>query len=83
MPKQTKPRLDVPERALIQRINRRLKGDGEQLRTARSSRVALSVGRHYIIDVQRNFIAHRDVALEALGRKLGVLQPWEQLAGGN
>jgi hypothetical protein len=71
--------VPVSERALIQRINRRLKQDGEQLRSARSEQAASSVGRYYIVDTTRNFIAYQRVELEELGRKLGVLQPWEAL----
>jgi hypothetical protein len=38
-----------------------------------------SVGRYYIVDVERNFIAYQKVDPEELGRKLGVIQPWVEL----
>lgn len=72
--------MTITEKALYQRINRRLKHDGEVLRTARSQRTELTVGRYYILDVQSNAIAYQHVDLEELGRKLGVLLPGEQLA---
>jgi len=77
--KRSGTRLKITERALIQRINRKLKQDGEQLRAARSQRMETSVGRHYIVNVERNFIAYQNVDPEELGRKLGVIQPWEEL----
>jgi hypothetical protein len=75
----TKAKIVVTERALFQRINRKLKEEGEQLRTARTPAVEASVERYYILDVNRNFIAHEHVEMEALGRELGVLQPWEKV----
>jgi len=72
-------RLKVNERSLIQRINRKLKEDGEQLRTARSEKVEQQVGHHFVIDIQRNFISKPHVDLEKLGRELDVLQGWEEL----
>ena len=71
--------VPVSERALIARINRRLQKDGRFLRTARSRAVASSVGQYYVIDTDRNWIVWQNTDLEALGRELGVLQPWERL----
>lgn len=70
-------RVQVSERALIQRINRRLKRSGEQLRAARSEAAERDLGRHFVVDVNRNAITIQNVDLEKFGRKLGVLQPWE------
>jgi hypothetical protein len=67
----------VSERALIQRINRKLKHDGEQLRRARGAQTEYSVGAYFIVDVMRNFITAQHVDLEKLGRELEVLQGWE------
>lgn len=73
-------RLAVSERALIQRINRKLKEDGQQVRTTRSERMERQVGRHFIVDLTQNLITQQNVDIEALGRKLKVLQDWEELA---
>jgi hypothetical protein len=72
--------IEITERALFQRINRRLKQDGEQLRTARSQGVELSVGRNFIVNVDHNYIDCPHVDPEQLGRELGVLQSWEKVA---
>jgi len=73
-----KQEVIVSERALYQRINRKLKSDNEQLRTARSPQMEASVGRYFILDVYRNCISYQRVDLEELGRKLEVLKPWEK-----
>lgn len=77
--KQRSTRVKITERALFQRINRRLKQDNEQLRTARSTSVEQSVGQYFIVDLNRNAITTQYVDLEKLGRELGVIQPWEEL----
>jgi hypothetical protein len=64
----------------MQRINRKLKPDYEQLRTARSEGVERDVGHYFIVDCFHNAITTQHVDLEKLGRKLGVLQKWEELA---
>jgi|AmaraimetFIIA100_FD_contig_81_450009_length_1432_multi_4_in_0_out_0_2 predicted NAD-dependent protein-ADP-ribosyltransferase YbiA (DUF1768 family) len=71
--------VPVSTRALIQRINRALKDDGEMLKTARSPRVASSIGRHYVVNINRNWITRQRVDVEALGRKIGVLSDYEHL----
>jgi len=78
--KQASARIRVSERALLQRINRKLKQDGEQLRTARSDQAERDAGRYYLVNVKRNSIQSMHVQLEKLGRELGVMQPWEELA---
>jgi hypothetical protein len=67
----------VSMRALIARINRKLRDDGEVLKAARSERVASSVGLFFV--VRRNAITTQHVDPEALARNLGVLSAWEHL----
>jgi hypothetical protein len=67
----------VSMRALIARINRRLRDDGEVLKAARSERVASSIGLFFI--VRRNKLAIQHVDPEKLGRELGVLSEWESV----
>jgi hypothetical protein len=69
----------VTMRALAQRINRKLAKDNECLKKARSIRDELNVGQWFIVDLERNFVTAQHVEPEALGRELGVLQPWESL----
>jgi hypothetical protein len=71
--------VPVSERALIQRINRALKDDGEMLKAARSSRVAEDIGEHFLIHLSRNVVLQKHVDVEALGRELGVLEAYEHV----
>jgi hypothetical protein len=76
--------------ALYQRLNRRLKRDGEQLRTARGERAKEQLGRFYVVETGHHVrpenavsagLVYSDVNLEKLAVKLGVIQPWEQVEG--
>jgi hypothetical protein len=79
MKTQEKPMVKITERALYQRINRKLRHEGEQLRTCRSELWQLELGRYYIVDVFSSCVGCQHVDLETLGRELGVMQPWEEL----
>ena len=81
--KQRSTRIQITERALFQRINRRLQQDGEKLCTARTEAVKQQLGRFYVVGTgQGAGLVRKDVDLEKLAQKLGVIQPWEQLAKG-
>lgn len=71
----------ITERALYQRINRKLEQDGEQLRTSRSPKWVDTTGRYFTVNVNRNSLECQHVDLEVFGRDLGVMQPWEKLEG--
>lgn len=71
-------KVKVSMRALMQRINRKLRPD-EQLRRGRGEHRG-NVGEFYIIDYRINAIQQPDVDPEVLGRKLGVLKNWEEVA---
>ena len=71
-----KATVPVTERALLQRINRKL----ESVRATRN--IPLhdpSFGKYMRVDVNRNLIIDRDVDLSDLGRELKVLAPWESV----
>jgi len=74
-----KQKAIVSERALFQRLNRKLSRTNQQLRTSRTPRMEADCGRFYIVDTVRNAIAFKNIDLEAQGRDLGVLAPWEKL----
>lgn len=74
--------LTVTERALVQRINRKLKAKGEILKRTRGERAVLEVGDYWVLDMYRNTVVLKQVNIEALGRKLEVIQPWEKLEKG-
>jgi hypothetical protein len=79
MPKNAK--VPVSERALTQRINRHLLPQEHRLKTSRGAGEAQQLGRHYVLNLQRNFVAfeHKHIDIEQFARKIGVLQPWEEL----
>lgn len=73
-------KVPVSRRALVQRINRALKKDRENLKTCSSnSRSYNTLGEYYIIDLGTNCIIHTDVDIEAVGRKRDILKQWEIL----
>jgi hypothetical protein len=43
-------------------------------------RAIADVGEVYVLDVSRNAIVDKDVDVEKLGRKMGCLRPFEELA---
>jgi hypothetical protein len=69
----------VTMRALVQRINRQLKKDQEVLKATRGAQARLDLGAFYRLDWNRNLVLETDVDPEAMGRKLGVLQPYERV----
>jgi len=78
-------KVPVSERALVQRVNRKLKADDKKLHTARDYRDGArryentNMGRYYIINLNSNSVAELHADLEWWGRKLGVLRDWEEL----
>jgi hypothetical protein len=71
-------KVEVSLRALTQRINRRLAADDQVLKAARGRRMQ-AAGDYYIVSVRQGAVIARNVDLETLGRKLGVLKEWETL----
>lgn len=74
--KESRPKVKVTARALFQRIDRKLKRNGEKLCTAKSDSTKEELGHYYI--VRPSGVVRADVDLGKLGRELGVLQPWEE-----
>jgi hypothetical protein len=72
-------KVGVSARAVVARINRKLKPDLEALKISRSERMRLDVGRYFIIDYRLNAIQRHNVDPKALGRELGVLKEWEEV----
>lgn len=70
------PQVPVTRRALFQRVNRALAKKGERLRTYRAGR---SLGKLFIVDVNRARIVREHCDLEEIGRELGALEPFERL----
>lgn len=75
----TRRGVPVTLRAVIQRLNRRLKQDHEMIRAARGAQARQEFGDFYWLDYNRNVVLDKDVDVEALARKLEVLAPFEYL----
>ena len=74
-------KVPVAERALLQRINRKLAKDGERLKKCpQSSQWHNDFGDYYIIDLNANTVKSQCVVLEKLAMELGVLDAYEVLA---
>ena len=70
----------ITERALMQRINRKLRAHDEVLRKARGMQLLADVGEFYRVNVRGNWVAQKFVDPQDFARRLGVLQEDEQLA---
>ncbi len=81
MAKQSKT-VPVTMRALVQRINRKLAGDGKRLAATRGAKALEEFGAYYVISGRPGYIGvHKDhVDPEKMGHELGALKPWESLA---
>lgn len=72
-------KVPVTERALYQRINRRLAHDRKRLCASRSSSVETTVGRYYVLDKDIHAIIATHVDLEEIAQEVGALAEWERL----
>jgi hypothetical protein len=70
-------KVPITLRALIARINRKLKPEMEALKATRGERARADLGDFYIVDVGRNFLVASHVDPETYGRELGVLRDYE------
>ncbi|MBL1376272.1 hypothetical protein [Zobellella iuensis] len=70
----------ISERALLTRLNRKLKADGIIIRRNRSDTAAFKeFGRWCAIDLKTNAVTAGNFELEDWGRKHGVLKEFEEL----
>ena len=74
-----KQKIVISERALYQRVARKLKQQGHALRTSRTPRMELDCGHYYSVNIQYNVMGYKGIDLEAMGRELEVLAPWSAL----
>jgi hypothetical protein len=75
----TATKVLVSRRALIQRLNNALAGSNLLLKKTKGGRMKKQLGDYYLIDLKQNALVETDVDMEKLGRKHGVLEPWERL----
>jgi hypothetical protein len=75
----------ITHRALLARINRKLKAESEkgQFKQVRRSRKDgndyATLGLYYIVDFNRNAVTSREIDLEQYGRDQGCLEAYEVL----
>jgi hypothetical protein len=86
MAKRKRQTIPVSTRALVQRVNRKLAKDNEQIRATRAgTRARVDLGEYYQLRFGRTAsepstnIIDTQVDLAQLGRELGVLESWERL----
>jgi hypothetical protein len=67
--------IPITQRALLARLDRALAKDGRALHIDRRGRGC----RWLLVDTDKGQLLQTDVNLEALGHKIGALEPWERL----
>jgi hypothetical protein len=72
--------ISIERRALLARINRRLKARGEQMFRTRGQKAAKEIGPWYIVSLEKRLVADSRLELETCARRLGALSEWERLA---
>lgn len=78
---QTKGQMGVSERAVWQRISRKLAAKGRILRNRASRLQGDPRGDFYLVDLKRNFVLQEHVDLAEFAEELGVLKRYEKIAG--
>jgi hypothetical protein len=77
--KPTKPKsVPLTERAVFQRVNRRLEKEGAKLMKARGESYG-TVGKFYVVDRRKNMVTETHVNLGRYARKIGAIEKWEEL----
>ena len=74
----TSEKRPVSARAVLQRINRKLKADCEGIRKSRPAHIKVS-GKYYRVEYRRSRIVENNVDLERLAKRLEVIEKWETL----
>jgi hypothetical protein len=73
-------KVPVSERALAQRINRKLAHEGQLLKVYKGTRYENDLGRYYIVGLQTNVVEATHCDLEKIGREMRCLADFEELA---
>src|SRR6266699_4277173 len=74
-----KPKVPVTRRAVIARLNRKLAYENKILRGDRGASAWGQRGEFHVVDTKLNAVTARNVDVESLARKLGVLRDWEAM----
>ena len=68
--------VPISKRALIQRLRRKLKDDGLELRRSRGRDQRALFGEYYLVFGERG-VVDQEIVPEILARKIGCLRTWE------
>jgi hypothetical protein len=71
----------VSQRALIQRLNRKLEKEGLTVKKTSGKRAKVDLGEFFLLDLKRNSAVKLHVDLQKLGHEHGVLAEWERMEG--
>jgi hypothetical protein len=72
--------VPVTQRAVVQRLSRRLEADGKVLKKARGAYAADALGDYFVL--RNGSVINHHVDLEAFARESGALAEYEQLIEG-
>ena len=70
-------KMKISERALLQRLNRKLAEEKLIVKKTRGEKLVREVGDYFLLDLHRNRITEKHIDLTAMGRERGVLAAWE------
>ena len=69
----------ISEKAVVARINRRLRRDGQMLRKTRGELARRDLGDYWVHELSRNLALETRVDPEEMARELGVLDKYEEV----
>jgi hypothetical protein len=72
-------KIPISMRALIARINRKLKPEWKMLCASRGARAQQELGDYHVVNFHQNVIVDDHVDPEDLGRGLGVMRRYERI----
>lgn len=79
MTKKSEPLIELAEPALKMRINRKIIIDGLAVKKAKKGKARDALGLYYLAKIRDGDLVEADVDLEEIGRRFGVLKPFEAL----
>lgn len=71
-------KVPITEKALYQRINRKLRQRDEVLKRSRVS-TEVDLGKYFVVDLHRNAVTNHHIDIEDFGKQIGVMADWESL----
>jgi len=74
-----KKRVPVGERAVMERVNRRLAEVSQLLKICRKGPWLEELGRYFIVSTETGSLVERHVNLRECAEGLGALQSWEKI----